>query len=300
MQTTQPRPTQRGLLYVVIASTLWGTTGVVSQMLAQLAHTNGLSIGTLRLTAGAPILVLAAWQLLGRKIGSVSRRDLSVMVLMGVLIAINQALYFVAISFSNVTVATLITICSAPLLVLILTAIIERKMPSRFTISIIFVALLGTVLLVGGSTTQTQNTTSLIGVLCALGSACAYTGVLMLSKSLSAKYHSLQINAIGFSVGAICLLVVSNLVGFAVTYPITGWMLILYLGAIPTALAYSLFIRGMQTISAPTASVIVLLEPLTAAFLASLLFSERLTLLGIGGAALLLGAIYALSRSESA
>ncbi|MEO8608472.1 MAG: EamA family transporter [Chloroflexota bacterium] len=298
MQTIQPRAKQRGLLYVITASTLWGTTGVVSQLIAHLAPTNGLSIGTLRVAAAAPILLLAAWQLLGRKIWQVSWRDVGVMVLMGVMIAINQALYFVAISFSNVTIATLVTICSAPILVLILTAIIERKMPSRFTISIIFLALLGTILLVGSSATQTQGASSLIGVACALGSACAYTGVLLLSKFLSGKYHSLQINAIGFSVGAICLLVVSNLVGFAGTYPVMGWLLILYLGAIPTAFAYGLFMSGMQTTSAPTASVVILLEPLTAAILSSLLFGERLTALGIGGAVLLLGAIYALSRSQ--
>jgi DME family drug/metabolite transporter len=298
MQTIQPRTAQRGLLYVITASTLWGTTGVVSQLIAHLAPTNGLSIGTLRVAVAAPILLLTAWQLLGRKIWQISWRDVGLMLLMGVMIAFNQALYFVAISFSNVTIATLVTICSAPILVLILTAIIERKMPSRFTISIIFLALLGTILLVGSSATQTQNAASLIGVACALGSSCAYTGVLLLSRFLSGKYHALQINAVGFSVGAICLLLVSNVVGFAGAYPVTGWMLILYLGAIPTALAYGLFMRGMQTTSAPTASVIVLLEPLTATVLASVLFGERLTVLGLGGAALLLGAIYALSRSQ--
>src|SRR6185436_18229609 len=124
---------------------------------------------------------------------------------------------------------------------------IERKMPSRFSISIIFLALLGTVLLVGSSANQSQSTSSLTGVACALGSSCAYTGVLMLSKFLSGKYHSLQINAVGFSVGAICLLLVSHLVGFAGSYPVSGWMLILYLGAIPTALAYGLFTFGMRT-----------------------------------------------------
>jgi len=55
---------------------------------------------------------------------------------------------------------------------------------------------------------------------------------------------------------------------------------------------------GMQTTSAPTASVIVLLEPLTAAVLSWLLLGERLTWVGIMGAVMLLGAIYALSRAE--
>jgi DME family drug/metabolite transporter len=298
MQTIQPRAVRRGLFYVIIASTLWGTSGVVSQLLSQLTHTNPLSISAWRLTVAAPLLLLAAWKLLGRSLWAAPRRDIGLMLLLGILLATDHALYFAAISFSGVTIATLIVICSAPILVTVLTAMIERKMPSRFTMSIIFLALLGTGLLVGSSATQTQNPSSLIGVGLALAGAAVYAGVIFFGKFLSGKYHSLQINAIGFSAGAVCLLIVAQFVGFVGTYPLSGWLLLLYLGAVPTALAYGLFVLGMRTTSASTASVVVLLEPLTAAILSSLLFGERLTLLGISGAALLLGAIYALARSE--
>jgi DME family drug/metabolite transporter len=232
--------------------------------------------------------------------GSAAPRDLGLMLVIGLLIAADQALYFLAISLTGVTVATLITICAAPILVTLLTSMIERKRPTAFTLGIVLLALIGTVMLDGGSERGTKTDSPGLGVILAVGCACAYAGVILLGRFLAGKYHSLQITAIGFSTSAICLLVVSEAAGFVGKYPVNGWLVILYMGAVPTALAYGLFLRGMRTTPAPIASVIVLLEPLTASALAWLLFGERLTLVGILGAVVLLGAIYALSRAEVA
>ena len=296
MHTLEMRPTRRGMLFVIVASSLWGTTGVVSQALANLSTTSPLSVASLRMTVAAPILLLVGWRLLGRKMWSASRQDFGLMMLIGVLIAADQALYFIAISLTGVTVATLVAVCAAPVLVMVFTSVKERKAPARFSVTIVLMALIGTALLVTGDTTGTQHPASLLGVLVAVGSACGYAAIILFSRFLSGKYHALQINALGFSTGAICLLIVSRFVGFVGTYPLTGWVLILYLGTIPTAMAYGLFVLGMRSTPSQVASVLVLLEPLTAAILAWVLFGERLSLVGIVGAVLLLGTIFALSR----
>ena len=75
-----------------------------------------------------------------------------------------------------------------------------------------------------------------------------------------------------------------------------SWGLLLYLGVVPTALAYLLFTIGMRTTVATVASLVTLIEPLTAAGLAWLLFDERLGPLALVGAALLLGAVFLLTR----
>jgi DME family drug/metabolite transporter len=268
-------------------------------VLTQISAANPLSIAFFRLGIAAPILLATGWRLIGREMWAISRRDLGLMVLLGLLLAADQALYFIAISFAGVTVSTLITICCAPILVTAITAVVERKAPSRFTIILIFLALLGTLLLVAGQTANGEATASLIGVIVSIGAACGYAGVILLSRFLARTYHSLQITAVGFSVGAILLLIVSPFVGLVLAYPVMGWAVVLYLGVIPSALAYGLFMVGMRTTPAPVASVLVLLEPLTAAVLSVVFFGERLALVGLLGAVLLLGAIYALSRSES-
>jgi DME family drug/metabolite transporter len=54
----------------------------------------------------------------------------------------------------------------------------------------------------------------------------------------------------------------------------------------------------MNFISAPTASILTMLEPLVATFLAWLLFSERLSPIAIIGAVLLFMAIAVLYKGE--
>ncbi|MCZ7540034.1 MAG: EamA family transporter [Anaerolineae bacterium] len=298
MKTSESRAGQGGILLVMTGSTLWGTSGVASQLLANLAHTTPLSIGCWRLLVASPILLAAGWALLGPKMWPASRRDFGSIALVGVCLAVDQALYFMAIKYIGITIATLVVICCAPLLVTLFTSLRERQAPTRFMVSIIVVALAGTALLVTGSSHAGDASSPLLGLFCAVGSGFGYAGVLLLSRFLSARYHTLQITALGFTTGAICLLVVSQIIGFVATYPAAGWLVILYLGAVPTALAYGLFVFGMRTTPAPLASILVLLEPLTAAVLSWWVFGERLSPAGILGAILVVGAIYALSTAS--
>jgi DME family drug/metabolite transporter len=56
-------------------------------------------------------------------------------------------------------------------------------------------------------------------------------------------------------------------------------------------LSYILYLRGMRAVSATTAAILTLLEPLGSATLAVLFLGERLAPAGLLGAALLLGSM---------
>jgi DME family drug/metabolite transporter len=75
--------------------------------------------------------------------------------------------------------------------------------------------------------------------------------------------------------------------------------MVLYLGVVPSALAYAMYQRGLRHVPASTATILTLAEPLTAALLAWALFAERLTPVGLAGGALLLVSIVLLSRRGS-
>ena len=64
-----------------------------------------------------------------------------------------------------------------------------------------------------------------------------------------------------------------------------------YLGAITSAGAYAIYAYGLRDVSASSAGVASLAEPLTAVLLGVFLFGERLGTLGILGAGLLLAAL---------
>lgn len=75
-----------------------------------------------------------------------------------------------------------------------------------------------------------------------------------------------------------------GVVGFGVPGSATALGLLLYVGVAPTAVAYALFFAGLRAVPATTAAVATLLEPLTAALLAGVVLGERLAVIGaIGG-----------------
>lgn len=76
-------------------------------------------------------------------------------------------------------------------------------------------------------------------------------------------------------------------------------LLMLYVAAVTTALAYPLYFAGVAAVRAATASVMMLLEPVSAAVLAVLFLGERLTAATVAGTVVLLGAIACLAVAES-
>jgi DME family drug/metabolite transporter len=228
----------------------------------------------------------------------VARRDLAVIALLGLMLALYQVCFFGAIALVGVAVATLVTLCSAPVLVALISAFLTGERPSRVIIAALALAVGGVALVVGFQPGARQQAINPIGIALALGSASGYALVALISRAVAGRYHPLQINAIAFAAGALALLPAGALTGLVVTYPPAGWALLLYLGLIPSALAYGLFQTGMRSTPATMASVLTLAEPLTATILAAALFGERLGALGLLGGVLLLGAILVLALTS--
>jgi len=84
----------------------------------------------------------------------------------------------------------------------------------------------------------------------------------------------------------------------------TGWLttpgglgLALFLGAVPTALAYVLFARGLRRLSAAEVSTLTLAEPVTAAALAAAVLGERPGALALAGITLVLTGLVVLATA---
>ncbi|HEU4322402.1 MAG TPA: DMT family transporter [Roseiflexaceae bacterium] len=289
---------RRGLLLIVFAAVLWGTVGVATRATYEVADTNALSIGFYRLLFSLPVLLVVGWRVLGGRLLRIARRDMLTMGLVGIMMAIYQVCLFSAIPLVGVSIAVLITLCVAPVIVALGSAALFGEKPTARVGLALAGALGGSALLVapdGG-----QAGVNLVGVLFALGSAAGYATLTLCSRSLASRYHPIQPLLVGFAAGAALLLPFALLNGLTVAFPAQGWALLVYLGVVPTTLAYVLFMAGIRHVSATVASIITLLEPLTAAALAWLFFGERLGGTALLGAALLLGAIIVLSLPRRA
>lgn len=76
-------------------------------------------------------------------------------------------------------------------------------------------------------------------------------------------------------------------------------MMAAYLGLIPTGVAYIIFMQALRRATATAASIVTLLEPGVAAFLAWLLLGESVSLLTLAGTIMLVVSVWILSIRKS-
>lgn len=287
-----------GVLLVCLAAMLWGTVGIATQAIYQQSELSAVTVGFYRLVFAFPIVALLCWKIVGKKIYDVSARNYLKMMFVGVMLALYQVFYFAAIGYVGVAVATLITLCTAPVLVAVASVIFLKEPLTSSTLKALVCALFGTVLLVGYPGDSVSRQVLLVGVCLALGSALGYAVVALIGRSIAQICHPVHSTTVSFGVGALVLFPLAAANMFSVSYTVPTWSLLVYVGLVPTAAAYTLFFWGMRNIKASTASILTLLEPLTATVLAWFLFNERLAVSGLAGAALLMFAIVLLYRGE--
>ena len=287
---------QGGILIILLAAVLWGTVGVTTRGVFMLSETTALTVAFLRLALALPALGGAAFAVLGRRSFGAKPRALAQMAIIGVMLAAYQLCYFGAIQRVSVAVATLVTLCAAPVIVALISTLFLGERPTVRLLLAAGLAIAGTLLLIRPAEGAPLGDETVLGLLLALGSATGYALVAILSRSIARAAHPLTSMTVGFAVGAAALAPALLLEGVSFAFSPAAWALLIYLGVVPSALAYVLFTIGMRTTVATVASLVTLIEPLTAAFLAWLIFGEELGQLALVGAGLLLGAVLLLTR----
>lgn len=295
------RSARTGLFMVMTASVLWGTGNPVAASIYHLANTNAISVAFLRMALSAPALLLLCYFTLGRKTWSLHRHDLPYMLGAGALVALYQVAFYASLPKVGVSIATVLALCSAPVMVAVLSAFITRERPTIITLLALTCAIVGTLLLVKVQPNAQQNDV-LGGVLLALLAGALYAINTLVGRKLGSggRAHPLQTATVGFAFGALLLFVIAFSAGLVLTYPVEGWLRLAYLGLFPTAVGYGIFYTGMRTTSAATASIATLLEPLTSTIIAVTLLHEPLSPQALMGGMLLIVAMAVLVMARSA
>jgi DME family drug/metabolite transporter len=296
----------RGLLFVVVAAASWGTAGAAA---AVLFDTSGLGPVALTFwrTAGGLVLLLAVLPLIRRREPArrtePRRRRAGRIAVTGVGLTVFQTGYFAGVQHTGLAVATVITLGSGPVLIALGARIWLGERLGRGGALAVAGALTGLgVLLLGDG--EGPGGVRLTGVLFALLSAAGYSAITVYTRWLGrdgAPADAWGTTLSSFAVCALCLLPFALLEGVLPrAEQLAGSLLLMvYLAAVPTAVAYGLYFSGLAVVRAATASVIALIEPVVAAVLAVVLLGERLTAPTLAGSVVLLGAVAALVVGES-
>jgi DME family drug/metabolite transporter len=286
-----------GLLFVALSALVFGSLGVTTKGVFNVAATNALSITLLRAIVALPTSLAICALILGKRMFRIARRDLGVMVLAGLMMVLYQVAFVYAITFSNVTIAALIALCTVPVCAAILSRALLGETLRPSTLLALVCAILGVTLLVGLDRFAEGGASPWIGVGFALVSALSYGLFQVCGRALANRYHPMQTLSVFFFVAVLALLPITVANGFVTAYPLKGWLLLAHLGFGVSVLGYALLVLGLRTTPVTLATIVALLEPLTSALLAWLLLGERLGALGLLGAALLLSAMVIVFRT---
>ena len=287
--STRPSPSRRGFLLVVLASLCWGTSGISGRIVADRTDLGPLDIAWHRMVIGAAVLSVG-WLITrrGRQSVPLTRPVAVRLALVGAGLAAYQLAYFSAVQTAGVSIATLVALGLSPLLIAVGASVLGHGRPDGATLTALAVALVGLVLLVGVSARADTGTAVLLGALLAAGSALGYAGVTLAGGGVP---DGVPVTLAGFAGGAVLLSPVALAAGPGFTTEPVALAVLLYLGVVPSAVAYALFFAGLKSVPGAVAAIVTLLEPLTATALATAFLGERLAPGALAGGLLVLAAV---------
>jgi DME family drug/metabolite transporter len=287
----------------VLAGVAWGTGGLLGSLLGRETGLSPLAVAAYRLGLGGLLVLLAVGTtalLRGRTplVGVAGRPALRRIGLLAVLAAAFQACYFTAVSLTSVGLATLVTIGTAPVVVVAVETL--RGSARRGSLPVVVLALVGLGLVVGLPGSAPDPLAALAGAGAAVLAGSAFATMTLVGAVAVPGLDAMVATGASFVVGGLLLAVPAAVLGGpAVPTTPAGFGLLALFAVVPTALAYTAYFRGLAAGTSPgTGAVLALLEPLTAAVLAAVVLGERLGAVGLTGA-LLLGAAVLLAARPS-
>jgi len=273
---------------VIGAAVLFGTTGTAQALGPD--GTTPLGVGAARLLIGGTTLLLALPLLGGQLARALALWRSPLGLAAGSCTALYQVCFFAAVQQAGVAVGTLVTIGSGPVFAGLLAMVALKETATRSWLAATGLCVLGLSLLSAGAGEASGG--GAVGLLLALGAGAAYAAYTVASKHLIARGDaSATVMGSAFGLGGFLLVPV------LLTQPL-GWLrdpagiaVAAYLGLIATGLAYVLFGRGLAVLPAGPVTTLVLAEPLVATVLGATVLGERLTPLGLAGAAAVLAGL---------
>lgn len=282
----------RGEIYLFFGALFFAFNGIISKIVL----IDGPSAWRLtQIRTGGAFLILLIFHLAFRRNElKTTRAELPWLIAFGVVgVAFVQAFYFVAIERMYVGVALLIEF-TAPIWILIfLRFILKKHVPNSLWYAIVL-SFSGLLMI-----TQIWNGLSLdrLGLVAALVDALSLAGYFLIGDRLGKSKSSGAITTWGFGVTTLLLLFAlplwsypteiftknMKLLGRFDGYTLPGWVLILWIVTMGTVLPYLLVVSGLKILSASTASIFGMIEPVLAGIFAWWWLNESLNAIQLIG-----------------
>ena len=274
-------------LKLSLSMLIFGTIGIFVKYIPLTSSTIAMTRGYM----GAAFLFFVML-ITGKRVSfSAIKKNALPLVISGAAIGVNWIFLFEAYNYTSVAVATLCYYME-PVLLIVLTPFVLKQKLSAKKILCVPVALVGMVL-VSGVFSEKQEV-SLVGVALGLAAAVLYTSVVLTNRFLKdiSAYNSTLIQLF---MAAVVITPYNLIVGMQPTgnVDIKAIIMIVVVGFLHTGLTYYLYFSSMNHLPSETVAIYSYIDPAFAILLSVFLLKEPMTVSGVAGAVLILGACLA-------
>lgn len=272
----------KGYSQVIAASILYGLIGIFIKLITD------MSLGSIIFFR--ILFALAAITLYLAVSGRFSELKLtekkSYLLMLGLFEAAAVLANFYSIRYTTVPIAVLL-LYTTPIYVTLLSPLVLKENITRRSIIALMISITGVVLVVQPQTLQ--NEINMIGVALGLASGLLFALMILTSR----KIKDIYTGTAQATWSMIVSLILFSPFAFAVSRDVLKdhMQLLILFGLIPTAIGGILYFSGLRLIKAQSASIISLLEPVSAVVFAFIILSESVGYsTALGGGLIFLGA----------
>ncbi|MFW6285395.1 MAG: DMT family transporter, partial [Bacillota bacterium] len=262
-----------GAFLIVLAAMFWGISGAIANVLLNKGW-DPLVIAFYRGVVGLVFFLL--WTLISSTQNERHRfRFYLWSLLAGAGVAGNFVFYFLSIEAASISIAATL-MYSAPVFVLLTSLLIGLERPGLFKWVSVAMVLIGIVLLTE-SHDLASISTSVSGTLFGLASGVSYAVFIFGFKKASAMGSTKWVLFVSFLMFSGILILIMDLVQArdVLFSSDLGWFLTL--GILGGGLSFILYVIGLRTTLPSTASIIALIEPVTATIIGVLFLNNVLS-----------------------
>ena len=277
--------------FVVMAALFWGLSGGIGGILMADGW-NALVVSFYRGAIGL-LFVLVWLALRPHGSGLASGRMWFWSAIAGVGVAGNFAFYFLSIAEGSVAVAATLMYC-APVFVYLVSFTLKLERPTLLKWAAIAMVMLGIALLTRIYETGSGGVT-LVGAVAGLLAGLSYA-VFIFGFKYAAPHGSPQaILVIAFAVLSTILIGLGDTDQALAVLSTPSWPLFVVLGVFGAGLSFVLYIIGLNHTAPAVASIVAMVEPVTASLFGVVVLNESLAGVQIVGMTLILMTVTALS-----
>lgn len=286
-----------GTICIILAGVLWGTMGIFVRGLSAV-NLSSMEIVTLR-SFVALLFMLVIILVKKPSYLRIRLKDVWCFVGTGVVsLTFFNYCYFTTIRETSMAVAAIL-LYTSPVFIVLFSAILFKEPITRRKVIAMAIALIGCGM-VTGILNNSQSALSVKGLLIGLGAGVGYALYSIFGRyAINKGYNSLTITfyTLFFATIATCCIESVPSIISKVTTGNVGMNCLYSIGIAlaVTVIPYLLYTKGLESVDNGKAGIMASIEPIVAAVLGGVIFSERITFSGIVGIALVVGAIVLLN-----